>query len=157
MQENKRLTDHFTLNEFLISQTAARLGIDNSPSPEHEANIVKVAEHLEIVRAQFGPVVVSSGYRSPALNAAVPGSSKTSAHCFGLAADFHVPGVANIEICKWVLHNMPDFDQIIYEFGPAPGGWVHLGLSNGIPRKMPLTAKRGDGKTAYLPGIQDLW
>ncbi len=152
-----KLTEHFTLEEFLISQTAARLGIDNSPSEEHQANLLQVAEHLEIVRAQFGPVIVSSGYRSRALNSAVPGSSKTSAHCFGLAADFHIPGHANIEVCRWIADHLPDYDQVIYEFGPAPHGWVHLGLRNGIPRKQTLTAKRGEGKTIYQPGILDLW
>lgn len=151
-----RLTEHFTLEEFLISQTAARLGIDNTPNEAHQANLKQVAEHLEIVRDQFGPVIISSGYRSSALNKAVPGSSKTSAHCFGLAADFHIPGHDNIDICRWIAINM-DYDQVIYEFGPAPKGWVHLGLRNGISRKQTLTAKKGDGKTVYQPGILDLW
>lgn len=151
------LSEHFTLNEFLISQTASRLGIDNTPTEEHLANLRKVAAAGEIIRAHFGPVHISSGYRSKALNAAVPGSSLTSAHCFGLAMDFHVDGVSNLVICRWIVENLDDYDQVIYEFGPAPTGWVHLGLRNGIPRKQQLTAVRENGKTAYKSGLLDLW
>ena len=139
------------LREFLISQTAARLGIDNTPTPVHRANLMLVALALEEIRAEFGPVIISSGYRSAALNARVPGSSKTSAHCSGMAADFHIPGVANYDVACWIRDNKT-VDQVIYEFGPYPAGWVHLGLSVN-PRRQALTAIRENGRTAYKPGI----
>ncbi|MBT0664755.1 DUF882 domain-containing protein [Geobacter pelophilus] len=150
-----KLTRHFTSDEFIVSQTAARLGIDNSPTPEVIANLQLVALVLEKVREYFGkPVLVSSGYRSPALNAAVPGSSKTSAHSKGLAADFTVQGVSNHDVCKWIAENIKelDIDQVIYEFGVT--GWVHIGLA-ATPRYQMLSAIRGDGgKTVYVEGFR---
>lgn len=149
------LTEHFSLDEFLISQTATRLGIDNSPTPEIVERLTRVAQVLEKVRDHFGkPVLVSSGYRSPALNAAVPGSSKTSAHSHGLAADFTVQGIPNHDVCAWIGEHVEelDVDQIIYEFGAT--GWVHVGLAD-KPRHQLLSAVRGEGgKTAYVQGFR---
>lgn len=151
-----KLTEHFTLAELTVSSTAVRKGISNQPTDGHLPNLIKVAEALEVVREHFGRVIkVTSGYRSEALNKAV-GGSKTSAHCSGLAADFTVEGIENKLVCQWIEKFFPDFDQVIYEFGPE--GWVHLGLSNGVGRKQSLTAvKTTQKKTMYKPGIQDLW
>jgi len=133
------LSPHFTLEEFTISQTAAREGIDNSPSSEHLENLKRMAGVMEEVRVLLGnkPIIVSSGYRSPALNVAVGGSS-VSAHCAGLACDFTCPGFGSpYEICRVLQPRMLELgvDQLIYEFG----AWVHLGLSEGVPRAMALT------------------
>lgn len=150
-----QLTQHFSLRELTVSETAARKGISNQPTEEHLPNLKRVAEALEVVRAHFGrPIRVTSGYRSEAVNKAV-GGSKTSAHCQGMAADFTVEGVENKLVCQWIEKFYPDYDQVIYEFGPE--GWVHLGLAD-KPRKQALTAVKGKtGKTEYKPGIQDLW
>lgn len=148
-----RLTEHFSVEEMSHSETASRKGLDNTPPPELVANMLRVAEALEKVRAHFDrPVRVTSCYRSPAVNKAV-GGSPTSAHRFALAADFEVDGVANIEVCRAIPVILVDFDQVIYEFGPT--GWVHLGLSGaGRPtRRQSLTAVKRGGKTVYLPGI----
>ena len=154
-----QLTPHFSLEELIASQTAARLGIDNTPTAEVLANLRKLAGYLETVRAHFDlPLSISSGYRCPALNAAVPGSSKTSAHCFGLAADFTVPGWANLDACREIATCLSGWDQIIYEFGPA--GWVHLGLTNLAPRMNTMTTTlRADpndgpkGERISTPGL----
>lgn len=96
-----RLTDHFDSDEFTLSQTAARLGIDNTPSPEVMSNLLELATALEIVRERLGcPIVITSGYRSPALNEAV-GGAKGSAHLMGHAADITVPGFGNpLTVCR---------------------------------------------------------
>lgn len=151
-----KLTEHFALEEFLISQTAARKGIDNSPTPEHLENLRRVADVLEKIRERFNSVIrISSGYRSARLNAAVPGSSKTSAHCKGLAVDFIIPGIPNIDVCRWIAANLQQLqiDQVIYEFGPT--GWVHVGLADN-PRHQQLTAVKGAHGTEYLPGIVEV-
>lgn len=135
------LTEHFTLEEFTDSQTAARKGIPNVPpigSPAR-ANLMRTAETLEAVRTMLGdkPILVSSGYRSPAVNAAV-GGSKSSAHTSGLAVDFSCPGFGTPKaICKKLEPHMKDLgiDQLIHEFD----SWVHLGLTGGDPRHMALT------------------
>ena len=86
------LTPNFTLEEFTFSETATRLGIDNTPSPEIAEELKRTAEMLEQIRAILGgrPVRISSGYRCLPLNRQVR-SADTSAHILGQAADFTVP------------------------------------------------------------------
>ena len=152
-----QLSEHFKLNEFTKSETAIRKRIDNTPGPAHASNLQKVCEKiLEPVRRHYGkPVRINSGYRGPALNAAVGGSSK-SQHCNGEAVDFEIDGLANPELAKWVSENC-DFDQIILEFyDPKEGpnsGWVHASYSEGANRKQKLTAVTEKGKTVYKPGF----
>jgi putative chitinase len=153
-----QLSPHFKLNEFTKSETAIRKRIDNTPGPAHASNLQKVCEKiLEPVRRHYGkPVRINSGYRGPALNAAVGGSSK-SQHCNGEAVDFEIDGLANPELAKWVSENC-DFDQIILEFyDPKEGpnsGWVHASYnSKGTNRKQLLTAVTVNGKTVYKPGL----
>ena len=153
-----QLSEHFKLNEFTKSETAIRKRIDNTPNSEHAQNLKNVCEKiLEPVRKHFGkPVRINSGYRGPALNAAVGGSSK-SQHCNGEAVDFEIDGLPNPDLAKWVSENC-EFDQIILEFyDPKEGpnsGWVHASYtSKGSNRKQKLTALTENGKTVYKPGF----
>ena len=152
-----QLSEHFNLKEFTKSETAIRKRIDNTPNSVHATNLKAVCEKiLEPVRNHFGkPVRINSGYRGPALNAAVGGSSK-SQHCTGEAVDFEIDGLANPELAKWVAANC-EFDQIILEFyDPKEGpnsGWVHASYSAGKNRKQKLTAVTENGKTVYKPGF----
>ena len=152
-----QLSEHFNLKEFTKSETAIRKRIDNTPNSVHATNLKAVCEKiLEPVRNHFGkPVRINSGYRGPALNAAVGGSSK-SQHCNGEAVDFEIDGLANPELAKWVAANC-EFDQIILEFyDPKEGpnsGWVHASYSAGKNRKQKLTAVTENGKTVYKPGF----
>jgi uncharacterized protein YcbK (DUF882 family) len=136
-----QLTEHFTLEEFTDSQTAARKGINNMPSANSQErnNLQRTAETMEEVRILLGekPILISSGYRSPQVNAAV-GGSKNSAHMSGLAADFSCPGAGSPKhICKTLEPHMKNLgiDQLIHEYDT----WVHLGLSSGAPRHQALT------------------
>jgi len=152
-----QLSEHFNLKEFTKSETAIRKRIDNTPNSVHATNLKAVCEKiLEPVRNHFGkPVRINSGYRGPALNAAVGGSNK-SQHCNGEAVDFEIDGLANPQLAKWVSENC-DFDQIILEFyDPKEGpnsGWVHASYSAGKNRKQKLTAVTENGKTVYKPGF----
>jgi len=151
-----RLSENFTMAEFTKSQTAERKGIDNTPEGEHFDAAVALFENVvQKVRDHFGPTVINSGYRSPELNEAVGGSSR-SQHCKGEAADIEVPGVANAELAEWIRDNL-EFDQLILEFytpGIPDSGWVHVSyLANGDNRGECLTAARVDGKTEYSVGI----
>ncbi len=143
------LTPHFTLAEMTRSETASRRGIANVPGPA----VIKALELLcvnvlEPVRAHYGlPVIVTSGYRSPKVNAAIGGSS-TSQHCFGMAADFTVAGVRNIDVAQWMQRRLK-YDQLIYEFGES--GWVHCSWNSHRLRNMELTARHGHA--GYLPGL----
>jgi zinc D-Ala-D-Ala carboxypeptidase len=136
-----QLTEHFTLEEFTDSQTAARKGLNNVPpaNSQERKNIQRTAETMEKVRTILGdkPILISSGYRSPQVNAAV-GGSKSSAHMSGLAADFSCPGFGTpLQICKKLHPHMKELgiDQLIHEYDT----WVHLGLTGGAPRHMALT------------------
>jgi zinc D-Ala-D-Ala carboxypeptidase len=136
-----QLTPHFTLEEFTDSQTAARKGIKNIPpeNSQERKNIQLTAETMELVRTKLGdkPILISSGYRSPQVNAAV-GGSKSSAHMSGLAVDFSCPGFGTPkQICKKLEPIMKELgiDQLIHEYDT----WVHLGLTSGTPRHMAMT------------------
>ncbi len=60
-----KLSAHFDLCEFTRSESAKREGVSNMPTPEHLENIKTLCEKvLEPIRAKFGPINISSGYRS---------------------------------------------------------------------------------------------
>jgi zinc D-Ala-D-Ala carboxypeptidase len=121
------LSPHFTLAEMVFSQTAARRGIDNNPGPETLAALKRTAMGLEAVRVRLGgsPLVISSGYRSPALNAAV-GGSKASQHTRGEAADFTAPRFGSPrEVVDALADSDVPYDQLILEFGR----WVHISFA----------------------------
>lgn len=147
-----QLTPHFSLRELTNSSTAANLGLDNSPTPEHLKNLKKLANTLEQVRTLLGhPVFITSGYRSRQVNEAVGGSS-TSDHPKGLAADFHCPGFgSDYQVALAIANSDIEFDQIIYEQGRF-GTWVHLGIGERMRREQ-LSWKTGSG---YFKGIRRL-
>ena len=141
------LSPHFALAEFTASQTAARLGIDNAPPPDIVENLRRTAEMLEDVRYMLGgkPILISSGYRCAALNAAVPGSSATSAHLTGKAADFVCPGAGSVRSICIRIAGTPGFafDQCIREFDSNGGGWVHLAWGDPLRRQLLTSDQMG--------------
>ena len=142
------LSEHFTLEEMLFSDTAQRLNIDNSPPREVIAHLTVAASGMEKVRALLGyPIRVNSGYRCPDLNKAV-GGSKTSAHMTGYAVDFVCPKFGGpIQIIKAITASGIVFDQCIQE-----GTWVHISFDPRARRQL-LTAHFGRGGTTYTDGI----
>lgn len=137
------LSEYFSLSEMTVSETAARRGLKNAPVGKQLENLRDTAERLDTIRESLGhPVTVTSGYRSPEVNASV-GGSKTSAHCHGLAVDFTCPRFGSpLAVARAILASGIEFDQLIHEFGT----WVHIGFAeSGKPsRKQVLTInKRG--------------
>jgi uncharacterized protein YcbK (DUF882 family) len=127
------MTPHFTLEE--LTHTDHRL-LDNTPNAQELANLKRLAEFLETVKTTLGgkPIMISSAYRSKAVNDAV-GSRDTSSHRLGLAADFKVPGMAPDAVVRALLH-LP-YDQIIREFDR----WTHISISD-KPRRQALIIDR---------------
>lgn len=151
-----QLTANFSLHELSKSETALRMGFDNTPTPEAEANLKALCEHvLQPIRDHYGKgVKVNSAYRSPESNAAV-GGSKTSDHCKGMAADIEIPGVPNAELAEYIKANHK-FTQLILEFytpGIPDSGWVHVSYDQSNLKGQCLTATKQNGKTVYLPGL----
>jgi len=150
---SERLTQSFTLDEFLGSQTAIRRGIPNTPDAASLATIRQVlAPGMQRVRDLLDvPIFITSGYRSPVLNRAV-GGSRTSQHVSGNAADFQAPGFGTpLEVCRFLLDNQAliGFDQLIEE-----GTWVHISFVSGAPRGQVLTAYFENGGVRYEQGLR---
>lgn len=150
-----KLSKNFSLEEVTRSATATKLGIDNTPEQEHLDNLqVVVDEIAQPLRDHFGkPVRINSGYRSPALNEAIGGSTK-SQHSKGEALDLEIDGVSNLEVADWITDNC-DYDQVILEFyNPTDGpnsGWVHASCKANLSenRKRKLIALKDGKKTVY--------
>ena len=143
----KRLSPHFTLEEFTHSQTAERAGLVNEPGPGELANLQALAIALEHVRALLGgvPMIISSGYRSREVNRMVGGSA-TSWHMAGLAADFIAPAFGSpFEICQRIQASPLEFEELGLEFS-----WVHYAIRTTRPgaREVWTKVRRG-----YSPGL----
>lgn len=146
------LSAHFTLAEFLTSQTAARLGRKIEPTEAEIRNLTRLCVTvLEPLRVELKrPVVVTSGYRDQWLNDAIGGSS-TSAHMDGRAADIVVPGLSVLDVCRVIRSAGLPVDQCIHEFGE----WTHVGIARDgeLPRNQYRTARVIHGKTVYEVGL----
>jgi len=147
-----RLSKNFSLEEFLVSQTATRHGIDMTPSDYIIHNLQELCTTcLQPLRDEVrAGIYISSGFRPVELNGRI-GGSKTSAHVKGQASDLKVTGQTPFETAILIVEMKLPFDQVIMEFG----AWVHLGIAD-ILRGEQLTAYKDDGKTVYTHGIHTI-
>lgn len=147
-----KLTENFTLQEMIHSNTAIAKGIVNIPD-ENQINFIRelCINLLQPIRDYFGsPIKISSGFRSPRLNVAIGGST-SSQHCAlrGAAADIQMDEM-NVEIFNYIKDKLI-FDQLIWEFGNDENpDWVHVSFYKGKNRKQILKAIKVNGKTKYL-------
>ena len=118
------MTPHFSLDE--LTHTDHRK-LDNTPDAQELANLQRLAEFLETVKTALGgkPVMISSAFRSKAVNDAV-GSKDSSQHRQGLAADFKVPGMVPDAVVRAIIAANLPFDQIIREFD----AWTHNSIAD---------------------------
>lgn len=154
MEEKQQiqLSQHFSLQEFTKSSVANAHGIANIPNVEQLKNIKYMAFQLEHVRYLLGnnPILISSGFRSQALNKAIKGSASSS-HCDGLAVDFTCPKYGTVkEVCMRLKNSPLKFDQIIYEQGKTV--WCHLGFGERMRQEV-LSWRSTKG---YVYGVVDL-
>ena len=117
---------YFSFYEATRSDASERLGVDNHPSTLQLANIRHAAHRLDMVREYVGaPIIVSSWFRSPAVNRAV-GGADSSAHMSGFAIDCRTNNMTALELCKAAVDCLRwrgvGYDQIIHEFG----NWMHI-------------------------------
>lgn len=148
----ERLSEHFWLDELLVSSTADEHGISNEPERAHLENMRRyLAPGLEQVRALIGgkPIVVLSAYRNPEVNRLV-GGTPTSAHPLGLAADIRAAGLSSIELARRIAAAMAAkalrVDQMIWESGRSV---VHVSFD---PRARMMAGRQAGG-----PGTAINW
>lgn len=136
-----RLAPHFTLAELTVSETAARRGLDNTPGREALNSLAYTARCMEEVRTLLGghPIIINSGYRAPAVNAAV-GGVEESQHMRGEAVDFICPSFGGPQSIAIAVMNSPiEYDQLILEFGR----WVHISFTRTrTPRRQAFVLDR---------------
>ena len=150
------LSEHFSFEEMIRSDTAIRLGLKNIPGEFHKSNLQKLCLNvLEPIRKLVGrPIRINSGYRSEQVNARI-GGAKNSQHTMGDAADIEVSLLETGGLARLIEQSTINFDQLIlecYKPGYRNSGWVHvssLGGMENINRKEVLTF---DGST-YLKGL----
>ena len=142
------LSPHLTHAEFTRSDTALRLGIDNTLPEGLLANAYDTAAMFERLRAHLkAPILVSSGYRCLALNTAI-GSASGSDHVQALALDFRAPAFGTpLQICRDLQAHLRELGagQMIFEHS-----WVHLSTRSPA---MPVNAVLTLVGKGYLPGI----
>lgn len=141
------LSENFTLAELIRTST----GLDNTPNEEQIENLRLLCVNvLQPARDALGPIKITSGFRAPAVNAKIGGSS-SSQHVKGQAADLMMSG-GQKKLLDWIIANV-EFDQIISEFPDANGNpaWVHVSFAEGKNRMQKLKAIKSGGKTKYVP------
>jgi len=147
------ISKHISDKEGVYSRTALRRGIDNTPTKDHKTNMIELAENIfEPLRMYVGgPIKINSFYRSPELNKAIGGSSK-SQHCNGQAIDIDdtFGRMTNAEMYRFIKDHL-DFDQMIWEFGDDKNpNWVHVSYVGKENRNRCLKAYKEKGKTKYM-------
>lgn len=130
----ENLSDNFTLEELISSNTAKAKGINNIPGAIEKQNLKLLAQTvLQPIRDKYGkPISVTSGYRCPKLNSAV-GGSKTSQHLKGQAADIKCTATSKAELFNLIkgMINKGELTvgQLIWEYGTKKEpNWIHVSL-----------------------------
>ena len=139
------LTPNFTLDELT---TTDHREFDNTPNDAELANLVRLADFLEQVKAVLGgkPIMINSAFRCKQVNDAV-GSKDTSQHRIGCAADIRVPGMTPDQVVKAIIAAGIGYDQVIRECDR----WTHVSIPNTVataPRKQALIIDKA-GTRAY--------
>lgn len=147
-----KVTANFFLDEFLVSDTAVKFGIANTPEPKHLKSITELlAPGLEAARTALGnrAIVITSAYRNPRVNKIVGGTA-TSAHPQGYAADLRVAGLTHFETAKILAASKIKFDQLILEISR---NIVHISFDPRLRMQVKTQAK-GPG-TEIVNGLPD--
>ncbi len=148
-----RISEYLTLEEATKSQTAVRLGIDNTPTEEEVERMKYVAINIFDPTRKYvgGPLHASSFFRCQALNNVTPGSSPTSQHRSGEAIDIDCDTFGfgnNSQVYEWISKNL-EFDQIIMEYPDVTGkpAWIHVSLKKNNNRGQQLVKLQ----SGYVP------
>lgn len=134
-----KLSKYFTYNELTFSETAKRLKYTNTPSHKQLKSLTNTAQQLDKVRELLGcPVIVTSGYRSLAVNRAI-GSSDNSQHIKGEAVDFRTVEHSPRKIVELIKKSDIEFDQLVLEYD----SWVHISFSSRNRKQILIIDNKG--------------
>lgn len=160
MIADAQLTPHFSLYEMTVTGNAELQEANRAEALKYLPSIQATAELLERIR-DGRPLKVNSAFRSAALNKATAGSSPTSQHPMGQAADIHRPGQDPLETFREILEQLKRekiaFGQLIHESARRDYGtvsWVHISLGPDYwkPERCGFVMRKFDdaqGKTVY--------
>ena len=143
----KNLSEHFTLAEL----TKTNVKIKNVPNEAQVENLKRLCGWLEMLRSEWNkrygegndPIIINSGYRSPAVNKAVGGVAASN-HLTGCAADIRVAGIEQLIRYATILldisdESQEDFDELLIERSPKGTYWLHFAVRpSGNRRKVRL-------------------
>ena len=149
LNKQAHLSEHFTLGD--LCKTSAKTQDGNIPSHVHIENLKRLCGWLEMLRSEWNkrygegndPIMINSGYRSPAVNKAV-GGVPTSNHLTGCAADIKVSGIEQLIRYATILldisdESQEDFDELLIERSPKGTFWLHFAVRpSGNRRKVRL-------------------
>ena len=128
-----KITDNFTLEEMIYSNTAKQHGISNKPDNSSIQNINRlVTKILQPIRDKYNkPIHINSGYRSNELNKLLKGAINSD-HLFGAAAD--ITSDNNLELFNIILgmikNNEIECRQLIWEYGKSKPKWIHISINH---------------------------
>lgn len=159
------MAEYFVFSEFVKSETADKMGIDNNPQDEQtKDNIIETMRLMDKIRGRWTSyccgncilkpqIIITSGYRCEALNTALNGS-KTSYHRYGLAADFKAKNGQNKALFEVIVNMIEEGDivvsQLIWEQGDDNNpNWIHISLYDGNKKNEILRYEKGKGYRKY--------
>ena len=145
------LSPHFTFEELTRTGQTALQDKNRQDAQAFLKPLTELAQMLEVIRAHFGrPLKINSAFRSASVNAGTPGSSKTSQHMLGEAADIEIPGIDDAELHRWICKDSGlQFGQCILERPPGKS-WVHVSICGTRDPKRCHESLTFDG-TRYAP------
>jgi len=137
------LSKNLTLDEAIITQA----GFDNTPGMDHEIRLFYLAQYLfQPTRDRWGPIRITSGYRSPHLNMAVGGAT-TSQHCRGEALDVIPIKAETVDVYEWIIDTLT-FGQAIFE-SVGDRKWIHISLPRLNGKNMQCLSYNGERYAPY--------
>lgn len=132
------VSDHFTWEELTTTST----GLTNNPNASEAAHLEWLAWNvLEPIRAAFGPVTVTSGFRTAAVNEAV-GGAPDSYHLSGCAADIIVDEGSDA-LLRWIYDNGLPVVEVIVE---RHNGVLHVAGYDGADGRYASYLETSDGE-----------
>ena len=130
INKQARLSEHFTLAELCKTST----GLKNEPNEAQVTNLKRLCGWLERLRQRYNntPIIINSGYRSPAVNKAV-GGAPNSNHLTGCAVDIRCLGIEQALRYATTLLDISDetredFDELLLERSPRGTYWLHFAV-----------------------------